>query len=61
VEHIKRRVLGEQLGPQLAREFGLVEEPEKKPPHKGGKGGHRGQDGKSGKAGEKPPPERRET
>jgi 23S rRNA pseudouridine2605 synthase len=50
-EHVKRRVLAEQLGPNLAREFGLVDEPEKKPPHKGGK---RGQGGKSGKPGEPP-------
>jgi 23S rRNA pseudouridine2605 synthase len=47
-EHIKRRVLAEQLGPQLAREFGLVDEPAQKPPHKSAKGP------KGGKAGESP-------
>jgi 23S rRNA pseudouridine2605 synthase len=53
-EHIKRRVLAEQLGPQLAREFGLVDEPSQKPPHKSAKGP------KGGKAGE-PPRKPRET
>jgi hypothetical protein len=60
-ETVKRRVLAEQLGPRVAREFGLVEEIEKRPPHKGDKGGHRGPDGKSGKAVGKPSPERRKT
>ncbi len=53
-EHVKRRVLAEQLGPGLAREFGLVDEPEKKPSHKSAKGP------KGGKAGE-PPRRPRET
>lgn len=40
-ESIKRRVLADQLGPQLAAEFGLVEPPEEKPGKKGGGGQRR--------------------
>jgi 23S rRNA pseudouridine2605 synthase len=35
-EVVKRRVLADQLGPQLAQEFGLVEKPEEKSGKKGG-------------------------
>jgi 23S rRNA pseudouridine2605 synthase len=35
-ESIKRRILADQLGPQLAAEFGLVEPPEEKSGKKGG-------------------------
>jgi len=45
-EHVKRRVLAEQLGPNLAREFGLVDEPSQKPSNKSARGP------KSGKPGE---------
>jgi 23S rRNA pseudouridine2605 synthase len=40
-ESIKRRVLADQLGPQLAAEFGLVEPPEETPNKKGGGGKRR--------------------
>jgi 23S rRNA pseudouridine2605 synthase len=35
-ESIKRRILADQLGPQLAAEFGLVKPPEEKSGKKGG-------------------------